>query len=295
VLVLLMNRPVPRECWNVSLAKGFADEAAIAIANARLYDEVQRKEKGLELRLKHLEHMAEILAHDLKAPGERLEGLAAMVRQTYGASLDERGARWLGMIEENGRELTERVRGILEVARLGTRMESVGAVDVAAVVADVVKARAGELEQHRVRMSVQSDIPPVACHRAYLAQIFDNLISNAIKFSSGGPDPQIRISAVRADEHIRISVGDNGPGIPPQQVERVFEPFARLNTGVRGSGIGLTIVRRIVELYGGRVWIESDGTAGCTVHFTLPALADLSALSGNARPASNTDCSVREA
>ena len=107
--------------------------------------------------------------------------------------------------------------------------------------------------------------------------MFDNLISNAVNFSGDRPDPIIRITAERTGDRVQFSVTDNGVGIPPQQRERVFEAFVRLSpSSTKGSGIGLAIVKRLVELYGGKVWIESNGPAGCTVRFTLPVLGDLS-------------------
>ncbi len=279
VLAFLQDRKVSRESWNLRLAKSFADEAAIVIANARLYEAAHQKEKGLELRLRHLEHLAETLAHDLKAPGERMEGLASLLRQEYGDKLDERATRWLRLIEENGKDLIKRVHDILEVTRVGVPREAVEAVDPALVLHDVLKARAGELERRRVKVSVETSFPMVACHRAYLRQVFDNLISNAIKFSGDRPDPVIRIATWQTGSHVRFLVRDNGIGIPPKQRERVFEPFVRLNEGsARGSGIGLAIVKRIIELYGGRVWIESPEGPGCAVFFTLPVLGDLSGM-----------------
>lgn len=276
VMVLLQERRVSADGWNVPLAKGFANEAAIAIANARLYDALYRKEKGLESRLRQLEHLAETLAHDLKGPGERMEGLASLLLAEYGRRLDDRGSRWLRMMEKNGRDLIERVHDILEVSRVGARPEAVEAVDPSVMIQDVLKARAGEIERGRVRVEVDDRLPLVACHRAYFNQIFDNLISNAVKFSVERADPVVCIEARRKDDRILFSVSDNGPGIPSRQRDRVFEPFVRLNPNVaKGSGIGLSIVRRIVELYGGRTWIEPNEPAGCRVCFSLPALGDL--------------------
>jgi len=276
VLLLLLDRKVPPSQWNVRLAKGFAEEAAVAIAKARLYEAAKQKGKGLELRLRQLENLAETLAHDLKAPGERMEGLASLVLAEYGGRLDERATRWLTMIHENGADLIARVETILEVARVGGRHEAVEAVDPALAIGDVLKARAGELEHHKVRVHVAEAFPMVAGHRAYLRQVFDNLISNAIKFSVGCPDPEIRVAAQRQGDRVHFSVTDNGCGIPPQHRERVFDPFVRLHPEAKGSGIGLTIVKRIVELYGGEVWIEPHVPPGCTVTFSVPAMGELS-------------------
>lgn len=276
VLVLLLDRTVPCDAWNVRLAKGFAEAAAIAIANARLYEAASQKGKGLASRLRQLEQLAETLAHDLKAPGERMEGLASLLLEEYGGHLDERAKRLLTLIHENGKDLIERVENILNVARVGAGHEAIEAVDPALVIGDVLKAKAGDLEGRRVRVHVGKEFPLVACHRAYLRQVFDNLISNAIKFSGHRADPEIRIEARRCGERVQFSVSDNGSGIPPEHRERVFEPFVRVSApSVKGSGIGLTIVKRIVELYGGEVRVEPESLYGCTVTFTLPALGEL--------------------
>lgn len=276
VLLLLMERSMPAGEWNVRLAKGFADEAAIAIANARLYEEAKQKGKGLASRLRQLEQLAETLAHDMKGPGERMEGLSAMLLSKYEKTLDPEAVRLLALIQESGKVLTARIETILDVSRLETGLEAVEAVDPSLIIGEVLKGRAGELEAGKIRIHL-TPFPMVACHRAYLHQVFDNLISNAIKFSGNRADPQITIGAERAGDRVLFKVADNGAGIPPQHRERVFDPFCRLQPQTKGSGIGLTIVKRIVELHGGQVWIEADGQAGCTVAFTLPALGDLNA------------------
>ena len=154
---------------------------------------------------------------------------------------------------------------------------AVEAVDPAVIIRDVLKLRSDELEHSSGQVEVQEDLPLVACHEAYLRQVFDNVISNAIKFSRINQAPLIRISWERKKEQIYFKVSDNGPGIPPEDHERVFAPFVRLNPdATAGNGIGLPIVRRIVELYGGRVWVDSQVRRGCSIIFTMPALADLS-------------------
>lgn len=278
VLVLIQERHVPREAWNMRLARGFAEEAAMAITNARLLERIRGQGKGLQARLNQLEHLAETLAHDLRSPGERMGEFATLLIKEYGDRLDERAMRWLRFIEENGRLLHERVEDILAVARIGGRTVTLEAVDPALVVQEVLKSRAGDIEQRGVRVRVEGGPLTVACHRAYLHQVVDNLVSNAIKFSGTHARPRIEITWRQEGERVRFSVSDNGIGIPESERERVFEPFVRLNpTAASGSGIGLTIVRRIVELYDGVVSIEPNAPAGSTVSFTLPVLGSFAA------------------
>jgi len=277
VLTLLLDREVTSAEWNLPLAKGFADEAAVAIANARLFDAVYQKEKRLESRLRQLEHLAETVAHDMKGPGERLGGLAAALLTHYTGHLDDRARRWLRIMDEEGRELSSRIENILEVARVGVLPSTLEAVDPGLVLEDVLKQRAGDLERRCIRVVTAGPFPLVACHRDYLRQVLDNLISNAIKFLHDRADPEIRVAARTEAAGVWVSVSDNGPGIPPALRARVFEPFVRLRPELhKGSGIGLTIVQRIVEMCGGKVWVEPQDPPGCTVTFTLPLLADLS-------------------
>ncbi|MGH7254654.1 MAG: CHASE3 domain-containing protein, partial [Nitrospirales bacterium] len=119
VLVFILQRPVPPEYWNTRLAKTFADEAAVAIANARLYDTAHRKEKAFEFRLKQLLSQAEILAHDMKAPSERMRQLATILCTEYGNNLDSNATRWLRLMEGESRELSARIQSMLEIARVG--------------------------------------------------------------------------------------------------------------------------------------------------------------------------------
>ncbi|GIW54878.1 MAG: hypothetical protein KatS3mg082_1282 [Nitrospiraceae bacterium] len=275
VLVLLKEDGGSRDRWNVRLAKGLAEEAALAISNARLYEQAHQKQKDLAARLRHLEHLAETLAHDLKGPGERMGGLASLVMKEYQARLDDRGARWLSLIEQNGRELAARVEGLLAVARVGSRQEAIAAVDPYLVINEVLKARSWQLEQRRAQVEVGQGFPLVACHHAYLRQVFDNLISNSVRFTPEDVSPDIAITAARDGPMACFAIRDRGVGIPADKRKRVFEPFVRLQLGGdKGSGIGLTIVKRIVELYGGQVWIEPNEGPGCTVKFTLPVLGE---------------------
>ena len=275
VLALASERPRTAQEWNQRLAKGMAQEAALAISNARLYEAVQQKQRGLLARLRQLEHLAETLAHDLKGPGARMEELAKLLVQQFAGRVDERTSRWLKLIQDNGSDLVHRVEGILAVARVGVGQGSVTAVDPTLIMSEVLKGHAGEIERLRATVHIEPGLPLVACHGAYLRQVFDNLISNALKYARSGEPPSITMSYRIENQMVCFSMKDRGIGIPEEQRSRVFQPFVRLlQAEATGSGIGLAIVQRIVELYGGRVWIEGNGHGGCTVKFTLPWLRD---------------------
>lgn len=275
VLSLLAERPRGAHEWNLRLAGGLAQEAALAISNARLYEAAEQRQRGLAARLQQLEHLAETLAHDLKGPGARMEELARLLVQQCGWQFDDRTKRWLSLIEENGRDLVQRVEGILTVARVGMGQGAITAVDPTVIIDEVLKARAGEIERLRAVVRIEPGLPLVACHGAYLRQIFDNLVSNALKFTRAGEAPMVRISGHVEGPMVAFSVEDRGIGIPSTQRSRVFQPFVRLLTSdAAGSGIGLTIIQRIVALYGGKVWIDGVDGQSCTVQFTVPSFQE---------------------
>jgi len=275
VLALVCEQPRSVEDWNQRLAKGLAQEAALAISNVKLYEAAQQQQRGLVARLRQLEHLAETLAHDLKGPGARMEELARLLVQQSGGQFDDRTKRWLALLEENSRDLVHRVEGILTVARVGIDQGAITAVDPIAIIGEVLKFRAGEIERLGAVVDVEPALPLVACHGAYLRQIFDNLVSNALKFTRVGESPVVRISGRVQGSMVKFSVEDHGIGIPSAQRTRVFQPFVRLLTSdAAGSGIGLTIIQRIVELYGGRVWIDEAEGSGCIVQFTVPSFQE---------------------
>ena len=275
VLSFLNERPRAAHEWNQRLAEGLALEAALAISNARRHEAAQQKQRGLVTRLRQLEHLAETLAHDLKGPGARMEELVRLLVQQDSGQFDDRTKRWLSLIEENSRDLVQRVEGILTVAHVGADQEAITAVDPTAIVGEVLKARADEIGRLHAVVHVEAGLPLVACHGAYLRQIFDNLVSNALKFTREGDSPVVRISGRVQGPMVAFSVEDHGIGIPSTQRTRVFQPFVRLlKSEAAGNGLGLTIVQRIVELYGGKVWIDGAEGSGCTVQFTVPSFQE---------------------
>ncbi|MBI3355171.1 MAG: CHASE3 domain-containing protein [Nitrospirae bacterium] len=239
VLSFLNERPQAAPEWNQRLAEGLAQEAALAISNARLHQAAQQ-----------------------------------LVQQNSG-QFDDRTKRWLSLLEENGRDLVQRVEGILTVAHVSADQGAVTAVDPGAIIGEVLKDRAGEIARLRAMVYVEPGLPLVACYGAHLRQIFDNLISNALKFTREGESPVVRISGRVQGPMVAFAVEDQGIGIPLTQRTRVFQPFVRLlMSEAAGSGIGLTIIHRIVELYGGKAWIDGAEGPGCTVQFTVPSFQE---------------------
>jgi signal transduction histidine kinase len=291
VLAFLNERPRPEHEWNHRLAEGLAQEAAQAISHTRLHEVAQQKQQQLVARLRQLEHLAEALAHDLKGPGARMEELARLLAQQDSGQFDDRAKRWLYLLEENGKDLVRRVEGILAVALVGADQTPVTTLDPAAIIRQVLNARADEIRRLHAAVQVEPVLPLVACHGIYLQQLFDNLVSNALKFTREGESPVVKISGHVQGAMVLFSVEDHGIGIPAGQRTRVFQPFVRLlMSDAAGDGIGLAIIQRIVELYGGKVWIEGAEGAGCTVKFTVPSVQNQAGISNTTnRPLKDLD------
>ena len=131
----------------------------------------------------------------------------------------------------------------------------------------------GRLEEHKIRISIADDLPVVHGDRIRLIEVLQNLLDNAAKFSSENIDPHIEVGMKGLDENLHpiLFVCDNGIGIASEFHERIFGLFNKLNPQAEGTGIGLTLVKRIIEVHGGRIWVESTPGHGATFYFTLPA------------------------
>ncbi len=262
--------------WEMRLAQQFADQAAIAVLNAHLYESAQQRGEGLESRLQELERYAANMAHDLKGPARRMAELASLLHQDYQGRFDGRSDRYLGWIKENGQQLMTRIEEVLRLARIGTVREAVEAVAPGEVVQDVLKGCAEQIERRGARLRVADQFPRLACNRVHLFQVVDNLVSNALKFSADGCPPELTIGVVAKGNESALFVRDNGLGIAPSDRERIFQPFVRLgHDEVPGTGIGLAIVKKIIEFYQGRIWVESEPGAGSTFYFTLPLYSEV--------------------
>jgi signal transduction histidine kinase len=271
----------------VHLAQQFADQAAIAIMNARLYESAHQRGEGLQSRLEELEGYAANMAHDLKGPARRMAELASLLQTDYKGRFDERAERYLEWIRENGQQLMARIEEVLRLARIGSVREIVEAVDPREVIQDVLKGCAEQIDRSGAQVQVAQAFPRVACNRIHLFQILDNLVRNALTFSSNRQPPELEIGVrIPRKEPVTCDAGeipamilfvrDNGIGIAPEDRERIFQPFERLRQHeAPGTGIGLAIVKKIAELYQGKVWVESELDRGSTFYFTLPLYGEM--------------------
>jgi PAS domain S-box-containing protein len=218
-----------------------------------------------------LKNFAYVVSHDLKAPLRGIGSLADWLVSDYADKLDDQGREYLALMKNRASRMDALIDGILEYSRVGRIKETHVAVDLNALVAETVQMLASPSE---VTVTVEGALPTVVGERTRLQQLFQNLISNAIKHRDK-PEARIRIASADAGDFWRLSVADNGPGIEARHHERVFQLFQVLTPRDQkeSTGVGLALVKKIVELYGGRVWIESRSGEGSTFFFTLPKAA----------------------
>ncbi len=250
---------------DLSLAQKVASRAALAIEKARLYRIAQ---EAVRMR----EDVLNIVAHDLRNPLGTILLQAAMLRRG-GSSHDRPPRKPADVIERSAIRMNHLIQDLLDVARMGGGRLSIaqGRVPAGLVISDAVQAQepraaSASLE---LRLEAESQLPELWADRDRLLQIFENLIGNAIKFTAAGG--HITVGAARADEHVLFWVADTGCGIAADHLPHVFERLWQASkTGQHGAGLGLPIVKGIVEAHGGRVWVESQLGEGSIFFFTIP-------------------------
>lgn len=224
----------------------------------------------LEQKNAELERFTYTVSHDLKSPLITITGFLGLLRQDIESDcrekVDEDMAEIATAVDRMKRLLDE----LLELSRIGRVANPIENVAPQDLVQEAVESLESEINEHETRLVIADNLPPVQGDRGRLVEVFQNLIQNAVKFSASQSQPQVEIGVWHENDETVFFVRDNGIGIAPQYHERVFSLFEQLTPQADGTGIGLAIVKRIVEVHGGWIRIESDGEGhGTTVCFTL--------------------------
>jgi len=232
----------------------------------RAEDEIREKSMRLERSNRELDEFAHVVSHDLKAPLHGIASLAAWIQEDSAGALPEASRAHFSMLVERVMRMSALIDGILDYSRVGWVAHSPEWVNVAATVREVVDSL---VPRGGVRIDIESELPWVMHDRAQLTQVFQNLIANAIEHM-GRPYGAIVVAGADRGEQVEYAVCDDGIGIDPRHHERIFKMFQSLRSDRKGTGIGLAIVKKIVERWGGRVWVESKPGEGTTFRFTVP-------------------------
>lgn len=239
---------------------------------AELEARLEAKIKELEQSNRDLEQFAYVASHDLLEPVRMVGSFAELLEAEYGDRLDGDGKLYLQHIREGAAKSRRLINDLLTFSRVGRSMNTEcfnlrEAVDAAAFVLQPA------MQERGARLEID-DLPVVCVDRAMMERLFQNLIGNAVKFRRDDAAPVIRIyyttvSSPEGDEQHVVTVEDNGEGFDPKYSQRIFGLFQRLKTTKTGTGIGLSICKKIVEFHGGRIWAESTPGVGTKFHFSL--------------------------
>jgi len=242
----------------------------------RHLEQRDRLVNSLERSNRELDQFAYVASHDLKAPLRGIANLSEWIEEDIGEPFPVAAKEKMELLRGRVRRLEGLIDGILEYSRAGRTHTAPASLDTNQVVAEAIELMAPPAN---VQLQVAANLPTIVSERIPLQQVLSNLLGNAVKYTRG-PDPVIQVSAKAVGDLVHFEVTDNGPGIAPQYHERIFVVFQRLaaRDKVEGTGIGLAIVKKIVEGRGGRVWVDSPTDAatgtGTTFHFTWPRVPD---------------------
>jgi PAS domain S-box-containing protein len=239
-------------------------------ARKKAEDALQKTLEDLKRSNEELEQFAYVASHDLQEPLRMVSSYVQLLEKRYKDSLDQDAHDFIGYAVNGARRMQNLINDLLSYSRVGTRgkpfkpVESLDIFNAAINNLEVAIAEAGATVEH-------GELPRVVVDEIQMTQVLQNLVGNAVKFHGAIP-PVVRVDAVRKDGDWVFSVKDNGIGIDPQFYERIFLVFQRLHGNeYPGTGIGLSVARKIVQRHGGQIWLESQPGAGTTFYFSIPA------------------------
>ncbi len=246
--------------------------------NAELEQRVAERTAQLQAVNQELESFSYSVAHDLRAPLRAIDGFSRIVYEDYTATLDAEAKRYLSLIRNNAQHMGHLIDDLLTLSRLGRQQINTQQVDLAELARQVVADLAG---QHQAEIVI-GDLPPCPGDPSLLRQVLVNLIANAVKFTRQRKPAQVEIGWTQIDNQDVYFVKDNGAGFDMRYADKLFGVFQRLHRAeeYEGTGIGLAIVRRIINHHGGRVWAKAEVDQGATFYFTIGSDTDENRKSG---------------
>jgi signal transduction histidine kinase len=259
----------------IELVETFADQAVIAIENVRLFDEIQDKSRQLEVASQHKSQFLANMSHELRTPLNAILGYTELMADGAYGEPSEKMVGILKRLEANGKHLLGLINDVLDLSKieagqLELELSDYSVQDIAQTVRSTLEPLATD-KKLAFKLELAPDLPPGHGDGRRLTQVLINLVGNAIKFTDAG---EVAIKAEANNGSFFVSVRDTGPGISAADQTKLFQEFQQADNAITrkkgGTGLGLAISKRIIEMHGGKIWVESQPGQGSTFAFTLP-------------------------
>jgi signal transduction histidine kinase len=279
ILILTRSEVRPFTDKQIELVTTFADQAAIAIENVRLFDEIQDKSRQLEEASQHKSQFLANMSHELRTPLNAILGYTELMTDGAYGEPSEKMLGILKRLEANGKHLLGLINDVLDLSKIEAgqlvlELSDYSVQDIAQTVRSTLEPLAAD-KKLAFKLELAPDLPPGHGDGRRLTQVLINLVGNAIKFTDAG---EVAIKAEANNGAFHISVHDTGPGISAADQVKLFQEFQQADNAITrkkgGTGLGLAISKRIIEMHGGRIWVESQPGHGSTFAFTLPVVVE---------------------
>lgn len=273
IISLYWENKLGIEQHELNLIAMIANQAASAIQNARLYQKSVKHSEELKQVNEELENFVHTVSHDLKSPIASIQGYTTFLLENRPHQSENDYERALERIQANAGRMEKLIMDLLELSRIGRVVNPFEMADADHLITLAQTELLYQLQNKKIDFVVAPNMPQIYCDRDRIVQVFTNLISNAIKYIGNTPEPKIEIKYQNKGDFDQFSVRDNGIGIDEAHHEKIFNLFTILNDDDTvenlGTGVGLTIVKRIVENHSGKIWVESEPGHGSTFYFTM--------------------------
>jgi signal transduction histidine kinase len=265
--LLAMRNPVE---LHREIAQRRRTELELRQVHAQLEGVIEQRTAELATKNEEMEQFLNTVSHDLKNPIVTCLGLLGMVRTDLQAGNTNETLDSVARIERSVTRMRHLIEDLLNLSRIGRVRFELTTVSLLQMIRTIREELTPRLTEAGVVLDIADDLPTVKADERWMTEVFENLITNALKYGCDNLHPRITVGCANTEGEARIFVRDNGRGIDPKDHAQIFEPFKRLRSDKEGSGMGLAIVVRIVKMHGGRVWIESQPGQGAAFWVALP-------------------------
>ena len=273
ILALASKKQINFDEDKKQLLSAIGHHLAINIENAILFNELEEKSKEVEAKNKELSSFVFTVSHDLKTPLIAIHGYLDLFWEEFQPIIDQAGKEYFDRLLYNTQYMNRMINDLLRLSRAGRVVGTKRRFSTSKLTKEIYMCLYPQLQEKQIRFEISNSLPIIYGDRQRLQTVFENLIGNAIKYCSEKRQPYIEIECKDRKNVYEFSIRDNGIGIEPADHERIFEVFQKCSKNEEnsnGTGVGLTIVKKIIEHHGGTVWVESKLDKGATFYFTLP-------------------------